>query len=203
MNAENSTVDRRVRRTKKIFKSHFIELVKEKGYKNVTVTDVVERADYNRSTFYIYYKDKEDLAEELVLETLKDLEYAFHSPFLGTEVVDYRKIISTSNAFFKHLYDHRSVYSLLYVKDSIPGFQECFLNKFKEIFYGITYLNESNEVIGIKHFNTYKMYGSYGVIIEWLQEGCIESPEEIADTLLEIFKTSESAFKLDKPSNRN
>lgn len=126
MNADNSTVDRRVRRTKKIFKSHFIELVKEKGYKNVTVTDVVERADYNRSTFYIYYKDKEDLAEELVLETLKDLEYAFHSPFLGTAVVDYNKIISTSNAFFKHLYDHRSVYSLLYVKDSIPGFQDCF-----------------------------------------------------------------------------
>lgn len=46
------------------------------------------------------------------------------------------------------------------------------------------------------------MYGSYGVIVEWLQEGCKETPEEIADTLLEIFKTSESAFKLEKPAIR-
>jgi hypothetical protein len=199
---DNINVDRRVRRTKKIFKSHFIDLVKEKGYKNVTITDVVDRADYNRSTFYIYYKDKEDLAEELVKETLKDLEYAFHSPFLGSSVVDYGKIIPTSNAFFRHLYDHRRVYSLLYISDTIPGFQESFLNKFKKIFYGITYLDQSNEVIGIKHFNTYKMYGSYGVILEWLEGGCIETPEEIADTLLEIFKTSESAFKLEKTAIR-
>lgn len=187
--------DRRIRRTKRIFKMHFINLIQEKGYKNVTVKDMVERAEYNRSTFYLYFKDKEDLAEELVTEILDELDYAFRHPFEEKETVDYNHILPTSNAFFKHLYENKNVYCLLHIKDSIPGFKENFLKKFKEIFDGITYLNNANEDIDINHFNTYKMYGSYGVILEWIEGGCVETPNEIADILLEIFKTSSSSFR--------
>ena len=59
MNSEKLSEDgRRMRRSKKSFKKNFIDLIQEKGYKNVTVTDIVERADYNRSTFYMYFRDK-------------------------------------------------------------------------------------------------------------------------------------------------
>ena len=103
MNSDNqSSGDRRTRRTKNIFKGHFVQLVKDKGYKNVTVTDIVEKADYNRSTFYLHFKDKEDLAEELVAEILEELEAAFHKPFVDTAIVDYDRILPTSNAFFHH-----------------------------------------------------------------------------------------------------
>lgn len=196
MNSENhKTGDRRIRRTKSIFKTHFIRLVREKGYKNVTVTDIVERADYNRSTFYLYFKDKEDLAEELVTEILDELNKAFRRPFEDTMIVDYKHILPTSNAFFQHIYEQKYFYGLLKMEDTIPGFQEKFLNKFKEIFHAITYINNENKEINLDHFNTYKMYGSYGVILEWIEGGCLKSPEEIADNLLEIFKTKEVLFK--------
>ncbi len=39
------------------------------------------------------------------------------------------------------------------------------------------------------------MYGSYGVILEWIEDGYVKSPDEIANNLLEIFKTSTSSFR--------
>ncbi|WP_419959846.1 TetR/AcrR family transcriptional regulator [Psychrobacillus sp. BM2] len=196
MNSENHSMgDRRIRRTKNLFKEHFIQLVKEKGYKNVTVTDIVEKADYNRSTFYLHFKDKEDLAEELVTEILAELEAAFHQPFLDTKIIKYDLILPSSNAFFRHFYNNRDFYRLLNLEDSIPSLKEKFFLKFKDVFEGITYINEANEGIVLEHFNTYKMYGSYGVILEWINDGCKQTPEEIADNLLEIFKTNSISFR--------
>ncbi|MFJ7973282.1 TetR/AcrR family transcriptional regulator [Psychrobacillus sp. NPDC096389] len=187
--------NRSIRRTKRIFKLHFISLIREKGYKNVTVTDIVERADYNRSTFYLYFKDKEDLTEELVSEILEELHYSFHVPFEDIEDIKYNRILPSSNTFFQHLYNYKNFYSLLTIEDTIPGLQQSFLGKMKEIFDAISYIDNENEEIQIKHFNTYKMYGSYGVLLEWIKGGYRQSPDEIAENLLEIFKTNTSSFR--------
>lgn len=196
MNLEKpNDANRSIRRTKRIFKSHFISLIREKGYKNVTVTDIVERADYNRSTFYLYFKDKEDLTEELITEVLEELNHAFHRPFEDAKIVAYNRILPSSNTFFQHLYDYKNFYSLLTIQDTIPGLQQKFLEKMKEIFDAITYIDTEKEEIQIEHFNTYKMYGSYGVILEWIEDGYVKSPDEIANNLLEIFKTSTSSFR--------
>lgn len=196
MNSEKTNdVNRSTRRTKRIFKLHFINLIREKGYKNVTVTDIVERADYNRSTFYLYFKDKEDLTEELVTEVLDELHYSFHIPFEDVEVIKYNRILPSSNTFFQHLYDRKQFYSLLTLEDTIPGLEQKFLEKMKEIFDAITYIDMDKEEVQIEHFNTYKMYGSYGVLLEWIKGGYVKSPDEIADNLLEIFKTKTSSFK--------
>jgi len=201
MNSENqSSGDRRTRRTKNIFKGHFVQLVKDKGYKNVTVTDIVEKADYNRSTFYLHFKDKENLAEELIAEILEELEAAFHSPFVDTAIINYDRILPTSNAFFHHFNDNKDIYSLLNIKDTIPLFNEKLVEKFKEVFKNITYLDESNQEIELGHYNTYKMYGSYGVILEWIKGGCIQTTDEIAANLLEIFKTNATSFQFNKKS---
>lgn len=187
--------NRSIRRTKRIFKLHFVSLIREKGYKNVTVTDIVERADYNRSTFYLYFKDKEDLTEELVSEILEELHYSFHIPFEDIEDIKYNRILPSSNTFFQHLYNYKNFYSLLTIEDTIPGLQQSFLGKMKEIFDAISYIDNENKEIQIKHFNTYKMYGSYGVLLEWIKGGYRQSPDEIAENLLEIFKTNTSSFR--------
>ena len=102
--------------------------------------------------------------------------------------------------FFITFNDNKDIYSLLNIKDTIPLFNEKLFEKFKEVFKSITYLNESNQEIKLGHYNTYKMYGSYGVILEWIKGGCIQTPDEIADNLLEIFKTNATSFRFDKKS---
>ena len=187
--------ERRIRRTKNAFKKHFIELVKEKGYSAVTVTDIVDHADYNRSTFYAYYLDKEDLANQLLDEMMKLLNESFYQPFTMEVQVQYEQIENQShNTFFQHIYENRHFYALLTIPNSIPNLQNRFLEQFKKMFLNIHYLDEMNNIINIDHYNTYKMYGSYGVILEWIANGCKEEPTQFSEAILSIFQTPSTSF---------
>ena len=53
--------DLRSIKTKKSIKESFIELVEIKGYNKVSVSDIVNKAQINRNTFYLHYQDKDIL----------------------------------------------------------------------------------------------------------------------------------------------
>ncbi|MEQ4721060.1 helix-turn-helix domain-containing protein [Nonomuraea sp. B19D2] len=53
--------DRRVRRTRRMVQEALVALILEKGYDAVTVTDIIDRADVGRSTFYSHFVDKQDV----------------------------------------------------------------------------------------------------------------------------------------------
>ena len=53
--------DRRTSRTRRSLSEALIELILEKRYDEITVQNVIDRADVGRSTFYAHYRDKEDL----------------------------------------------------------------------------------------------------------------------------------------------
>ena len=58
---EPSRADRRRQRTRERLRQAFIALLKRKRYEDISVQDIIERADVARSTFYLHYIDKEDL----------------------------------------------------------------------------------------------------------------------------------------------
>src|SRR3979490_230288 len=53
--------DRRSHRTKRQLSEALVELVKVKRFDDITVQNVIDRADVGRSTFYTHFRDKEDL----------------------------------------------------------------------------------------------------------------------------------------------
>ncbi len=53
--------DKRVRRTHERLGSALIELIQEKPIDDVTVQEVLDRASVGRSTFYLHFRDKNDL----------------------------------------------------------------------------------------------------------------------------------------------
>ncbi len=59
--AGDKRIDRRILRTKRMLKEALFTLILEKGYDGVTVEDITEKADLGRTTFYLHYRDKEDL----------------------------------------------------------------------------------------------------------------------------------------------
>ena len=58
---ETARVDRRILRTRKALRAALLELSKEKGFDAISVEEITERANLGRATFYLHYKDKEDL----------------------------------------------------------------------------------------------------------------------------------------------
>jgi len=63
------STDRRVRRTRRALREALLALTLERGWDEVNVLDVCERADVARSTFYTHFADK----EELLLSGFDDL----------------------------------------------------------------------------------------------------------------------------------
>ena len=57
--------DRRVRKTKTQLKAGLARLLKEKGINEITVTELTEQVDINRSTFYLHYRDIYDMMEKI------------------------------------------------------------------------------------------------------------------------------------------
>lgn len=53
--------DRRSQRTRHLLSQALIQLIREKDYSTISVSDIIERANVGRSTFYAHYRDKEDL----------------------------------------------------------------------------------------------------------------------------------------------
>lgn len=60
--------DRRVRRTRAAIQSALTQLILEKGYEAVTVSDIIDRADIGRSTFYSHFTDKRDVFKDMIAE---------------------------------------------------------------------------------------------------------------------------------------
>ena len=58
MNEKN---DRRSQRTRHLLGEALVALIREKDYNAITVSDIIERANVGRSTFYAHYRDKDAL----------------------------------------------------------------------------------------------------------------------------------------------
>ena len=62
---EEKKTDIRIVKTRRAIQAAFLELMKEKGFAAVTVKDIIQEAEINRSTFYAHYEDKYDLLENI------------------------------------------------------------------------------------------------------------------------------------------
>lgn len=58
--------DRRVIRTRKLLRESMYTLILERGYDEISIQDVTDHANLARATFYLHYREKDDLLEDLV-----------------------------------------------------------------------------------------------------------------------------------------
>jgi AcrR family transcriptional regulator len=109
-----SKPDPRVRRTQQLLRDSFLTLVLEQGFEAVRVSEIIERAEVNRATFYRHYRSKRDLLRSWAHEvgTLLDtgavsLEdprvYAGSDEYLPAVVVQ----------IFEHIAAHATYYRLM------------------------------------------------------------------------------------------
>lgn len=68
----NQTIDRRKLKTRKALHQSLVALVLEKGYDAVTISEIAENADLGRATFYLHYKDKDELLIEMMNALVND-----------------------------------------------------------------------------------------------------------------------------------
>ncbi|WP_228010272.1 TetR/AcrR family transcriptional regulator [Nonomuraea phyllanthi] len=65
-----------MRRTRRMIQEALVALILEKGYDAVSVTDIIDRADVGRSTFYAHFSSK----QEVLLSNVDELAFLHRAP---------------------------------------------------------------------------------------------------------------------------
>lgn len=65
--------DRRVRYTRMVLKQALLSLMLERPITRITVTEICERAEVNRATFYAHYADPYDLLARIENELFESI----------------------------------------------------------------------------------------------------------------------------------
>src|SRR5258707_1552030 len=71
-NVNETKLDKRTKKTRKLLMQTFADLMAEKDYQSITVADIVERADVNRTTFYTHFEDKNALLSYSIRASLQE-----------------------------------------------------------------------------------------------------------------------------------
>ena len=175
---EEHGIDRRVRKTKKQLRQALMDLMSEKPSKTISVRELAERADINRGTFYIHYKDVSDLlqrledkmAERLILVCKK---YAYASgevsafPYL-TEL--YRFARDNADLCLVLLGPNGD---RAYTERICGILRSYFLHDFLTRFY-------SGDPERLDYFCSFIVSGNLTLTLQWLANGAKEPPEEMA-----------------------
>ncbi len=107
--------DLRVIKTKNNLYNTLIELMKEKQFEEIKVSDICNHALVNRSTFYAHYNDKYELLEEYI----KELKESF------TKELEKNKNISNTKEYYMemikilldHVEDKKQIYSSIMINN--------------------------------------------------------------------------------------
>lgn len=190
MNDEQSLTSARRNRTKDHLKQAFIELINEKGFHAVSVKDIVEYAAYNRSTFYIHYQDKIELAEDLLSSMLQGLEDSVGKPYVPGHKVYTAKLNAPSFNIVSYIYKNRNFFELIKSEDTVPGlhtrFPQTILKIYREQFIFETI---NNLPVNMDYFKRYTAFGFYGLLLNWITNGFKESQEEFIQEVIDLTRT--------------
>ncbi len=65
-------MDRRVQRTRKLLREALMALILEEGYDAISIQDITNKANLGRATFYLHFKDKDELLLDVMDQFMAD-----------------------------------------------------------------------------------------------------------------------------------
>jgi AcrR family transcriptional regulator len=95
--------DRRIQKTKNLLHDALGSLIREKPYDAIVVQEILDRANVGRSTFYMHFRDK----DELLVSGIHDMLRSVHAPESPSSGKRYERIIRFSLPIFEHIHQHR------------------------------------------------------------------------------------------------
>lgn len=84
----NEFMDRRLRKTEDAIQNALIDLVSKNGYEGLKMIDVIEKADVNKSTFYLHYQSLLGVASAIEDKLIARILDVLHDePVAGETVI--------------------------------------------------------------------------------------------------------------------
>lgn len=175
-------MDRRIKYTKKIIKDTFIDLLDGKDIKKITVSEICQKADINRATFYRYYLDVYDLLEKIAEDFLRELKEPYEKDPAR---------ISNVGAFTKEILavflENKKLVKILFNTNN----NIYFLNDFLEVAYTMCKNRWMQDIPNITEEKVdyavaFIFNGALGIVNYWVKNDFDDDIDNIADTIEEL-----------------
>ena len=169
---------RRTQMTKQLFRTALLELMQEKPFHKITIKEICEQADLNRTTFYLHYNDQNELRNEIISIFENDMvEYV--STFRDED-----NKIDNMAKFLNYVKDNVVLYRVLMGSDIDGG------AKTKIIRHVLGELKDDMPVFGNdlenKYVYTSMIEGTSSIITRWINDGFDLSPAELATLIYKL-----------------
>ena len=188
--------DQRSILTKRLIKESFAKLLKDYPSDNISVSKLCEKAEINRGTFYLYYKDIYDLRYRMANDYLEDVKASIFTLLnkknTTSTLADHEMILELLN----YLYENKLFTSALLGNNFDKRLIDEISNIGKSIvllIYPNVFKNKEPE-----EYDNYYLYvssGSIALIIRWVRNNYKESIESLATTLERLISSTMTYFK--------
>ncbi len=170
-------------KTKKLIKTTFAELLKEKKQlSKITVTQLVQRANINRGTFYIHYDSIYGVAEEFEEEILQNL--MFDTKELNT----FEDLNLCFDNVIKYLKENEEIYKMLLVSKEPLLFLGKLSHLIKEKLYNALITNsETHKSNSLKFDISFFTDGILNQVLKYFTENSEYSLDDICRYMKKYF----------------
>lgn len=179
--------DRRVRKSQQAIRQAFIDLLHKQELEQITVQQISDLADVNRSTFYTHYIDKYDLLEQMEDEQVNEIKV-----FIEENDVYSNKAISADNIrtimefLIGNIEENMSFYQLMFNIGKDSNLHE----KLYELITGhLNHFKNDNNKIGnipFSYFMSYVSGAGLSFIRHWVEDPNRISKEELIQYFYDI-----------------
>ena len=180
MNIKNN---RRSKITKKIFQETLLELLENNYITDISIKTLCDRADLNRSTFYMHYGNQMELLREIEDEAYTQVE-SFIKDGIGPDgTADQRGVLMN---FLNYVKKNEKLFKILLGSKGSQDFQEKImeLTLTASDLVGKTRKNHLSKKAMYEH--RYRIAGCTNVIEIWIENGFDLSVKDVTDMLIKL-----------------
>ena len=173
--------NQRTRLSKKLFQNALLALLEEKGeIEKISVRELCERAELNRSTFYAHYSEPREVLSEAEEEIL--IETAEHIKKIGAQATGGGKEFLSS--FLRYIREHDHVFRVLLVTAADPAFKSRFMQLSLISLFEHMQLKMDEEKQ--QYIYSYLLNGSFGVLTQWIRSDYAAAVPELVELLFTL-----------------
>ncbi|ANE46493.1 TetR family transcriptional regulator [Paenibacillus swuensis] len=184
MSHSSSHTDPRVLRTRRLIRDALISLLQELELEKITVHRIAERATINRVTFYLHYRDIQDLLERMADDMITEIQEIMESiPHQPDARETYGLIIVK---ILEHIAANSPFYKVLLASKRIPVFTDRFTKLMSDVIKNRT--SSSAKKVPDDIAIWYGTSAFIGTIVCWLRENMPYTPSYLAQQLSILFR---------------
>lgn len=182
-------LDRRKARTRQLLYNALMALLQEKSADSITVTDVADRADVNRGTFYLHYRDVGDMLQQLKDGVLDRVRACVEKLDISEAMryIDRDEPYPVSVSIFEEIARQGEFLRIILG----PQGDLSYARQLRELFASRVHLKlktlaPDDAAIPTDYLVSYIASANFGIVLHWLDTGRELAPKQMAKMMVSL-----------------